>query len=257
MTPLAVAHQAPLSLGFSRQEYWNGLPFPSLGDLPNPGIEPVSPALAGRFFFNHWTTREAKMKSFSMDYFVQGFTQYNALEIHSNDEFLWSFVCLSNLLLISCLQFGAVKNRFVVNILGQAFGCSFLLGGMSGSKSRCLCYWVLTGVSTWSNDISNHIWVLPLGQIWLDVSRKVTHTPCLQRAYSFLRGTGMHTWPLKWQRVGDFLVIQWLSSQHRGSSSILGQGTKIPHTATMGASLVAQTIKSLPLMQETRVQSLL
>ena len=44
------AHQAPLSMGFSRQEYWNGLPFPSLGDLPNPGIEPVSPALAGRFF---------------------------------------------------------------------------------------------------------------------------------------------------------------------------------------------------------------
>ena len=40
-----VAHQAPLSMGFSRQEYWNGLPFPSPGDLPNPGIEPGSPAL--------------------------------------------------------------------------------------------------------------------------------------------------------------------------------------------------------------------
>ena len=40
-----VAHQAPLSLGFSRQEYWSGLPFPSPGDLPNPGIEPGSPAL--------------------------------------------------------------------------------------------------------------------------------------------------------------------------------------------------------------------
>ena len=39
-----VAHQAPLSLGFSRQEYWSGLPFPSPGDLPNPGIEPRSPA---------------------------------------------------------------------------------------------------------------------------------------------------------------------------------------------------------------------
>ena len=44
------AHQAPLSLGFSRQEYWAGLPFPSPGDLPHPGIEPVSPALAGIFF---------------------------------------------------------------------------------------------------------------------------------------------------------------------------------------------------------------
>ena len=40
-----VARQAPLSMGFSRQEYWIGLPFPSPGDLPNPGIEPGSPAL--------------------------------------------------------------------------------------------------------------------------------------------------------------------------------------------------------------------
>ena len=40
-----VAHQAPPTMGFSRQEYWSGLPFPSPGDLPNPGIEPRSPAL--------------------------------------------------------------------------------------------------------------------------------------------------------------------------------------------------------------------
>ena len=40
-----VAYQAPLSMGFSRQEYWSGLPFPFPGDLPNPGIEPKSPAL--------------------------------------------------------------------------------------------------------------------------------------------------------------------------------------------------------------------
>ena len=44
-TPWTVARQAPLSMGFSRQEYWSGLPFPSPGDLPNPGIEPRSPAL--------------------------------------------------------------------------------------------------------------------------------------------------------------------------------------------------------------------
>ena len=44
------ARQAPLSMGFSRQEYWSGLPFPSPGDLPNPGIESKSPALAGGFF---------------------------------------------------------------------------------------------------------------------------------------------------------------------------------------------------------------
>ena len=44
-TPWTIALQAPLSMGFSRQQYWSGLPFPSPGDLPNPGIEPRSPAL--------------------------------------------------------------------------------------------------------------------------------------------------------------------------------------------------------------------
>ena len=51
--PWTVACQAPLSMEFSRQEYWNGLPFPIPGDSPNPRIElasPVSPALAGEFF---------------------------------------------------------------------------------------------------------------------------------------------------------------------------------------------------------------
>ena len=53
VTSWTVAHQAPLSVGFSRQEYWNGLPCPPPGYLPDPGIEPVSltsPALAGGFF---------------------------------------------------------------------------------------------------------------------------------------------------------------------------------------------------------------
>ena len=44
-TPWTVAHQAPPSIWFSRQEYWSGLPFPSAGDLPNPGITPRSPTL--------------------------------------------------------------------------------------------------------------------------------------------------------------------------------------------------------------------
>ena len=53
MTPWIVAHQAPLYMEFSKQEYWSGLPFPTPGDIPDPRIEPVylaSPALAGRFF---------------------------------------------------------------------------------------------------------------------------------------------------------------------------------------------------------------
>ena len=52
VTPWTVAHQAPPSMGFSRQGYWSGVPFPTSGDLPDPGTEPVSlvsPALAGGF----------------------------------------------------------------------------------------------------------------------------------------------------------------------------------------------------------------
>ena len=61
--PWTVACQAPLPMGFSRQEYWSGLPFPPPGDLPNPGTEPVSPVLAGRFSTTeplgkpHWLCR--------------------------------------------------------------------------------------------------------------------------------------------------------------------------------------------------------
>ena len=56
-TPWTVAHQASLSMGFSRQEYWSGLSFPSPGDLPNPGIQTQVSRIAGRRF-NLWATRE-------------------------------------------------------------------------------------------------------------------------------------------------------------------------------------------------------
>ena len=51
VTPWIVACQAPLFTGFSKQEYWSGLPFPSPGDHPDPGIEPRSACVAGRFLF--------------------------------------------------------------------------------------------------------------------------------------------------------------------------------------------------------------
>ena len=51
-TPCTVTHQAPPTMGFSRQEYWSGLPFPSPVDLPDPMIKLMSPALASRFFTN-------------------------------------------------------------------------------------------------------------------------------------------------------------------------------------------------------------
>ena len=57
-TPWTVAYQLPLSMGFPWEEYWSGLPFPSLEDLPDPGIKPTSlmaPALAGMFFITSAT----------------------------------------------------------------------------------------------------------------------------------------------------------------------------------------------------------
>ena len=66
--PWTVAHQAPLSMGFSRQEYWSGLPRPPPGDLPDPGTEPVSlksPALVGGFFTAS-TTRPQISKTFTL-----------------------------------------------------------------------------------------------------------------------------------------------------------------------------------------------
>ena len=61
--PWTVVHQAPLSMGSSRQEYWSGLPFPPPGDLPNPGINPVSLAsseLAGGFFITKLSGKPRK-----------------------------------------------------------------------------------------------------------------------------------------------------------------------------------------------------
>ena len=58
---MTVACQAPLSMGFPRQEYWSRLPFPSPGDLPDPGIKPLSPALAGGFFITEPPGKPAKI----------------------------------------------------------------------------------------------------------------------------------------------------------------------------------------------------
>ena len=59
VSPWTAALQDPLSMEFSKQEYWSGLPFPPPGNLPNPGIEPASPSLAGKFF----TTESLDRKS--------------------------------------------------------------------------------------------------------------------------------------------------------------------------------------------------
>ena len=68
-----VAHQAPLSMGFSRQEYWSGLSYPPPGDLPNPGIKPaslMSPALAGGFFTTRATWEAPQLSGVKLCFWI-------------------------------------------------------------------------------------------------------------------------------------------------------------------------------------------
>ena len=92
MTPWTVARQFPLSMGFSRQEYWSGLPFPPSGDLPDPGIKrvtPVSLVLAGRFFTTappillQWCPRQLRFQPHILNSWK---AQHKTMRIH-NDNF--------------------------------------------------------------------------------------------------------------------------------------------------------------------------
>ena len=110
VTPWTVAHQAPLSMGFSRQEYWSELPCPPPGDLPNPEIEPtslISPALAGGFF-----TTWVKPHCIYMCYITHTYT-YIAISVPylhlSRESQLWClFFCKIFFLLIFILNFMGV-----------------------------------------------------------------------------------------------------------------------------------------------------
>ena len=98
-TPWTVACQAPLSMGFSRQRYWNGLPFPTPGDLPDPGMEPVSLrslALAGGFFTAS-TTWEAHCRTHWLHSWV--FTQENWVPCAYKKHIIW--MCLAVFVIIA------------------------------------------------------------------------------------------------------------------------------------------------------------
>ena len=119
-SPWTVAHRAPLSMGFPRREYWSGLPFPSPGDLPHPGIEPVSPVSCNhRQILYRCITRETpltgamiklKIKHITRGYllpsenwFKLGSKQALPLHFSLSSLFSWSFsslpmLCLSVLL---------------------------------------------------------------------------------------------------------------------------------------------------------------
>ena len=87
-TPWTVAHPASPSMGFSRQEYWSGLPFPSPGDLPNPGIEPGSPALEADAL-----TSEPPGKKLRLNEVIEVVKQNEESQKEKNKYHLTSLIC--------------------------------------------------------------------------------------------------------------------------------------------------------------------
>jgi len=111
-TSWTVAHQALLSMGFPRQEYWSGLPFPSLGDLPDSGIKPRSPTLVGRFFTTEPPGKPVNSYTLSVPivvmYRVLG---ENAHSMHRSSVLFLHLLCESKI--ISQLK-NEIKQRRVV-----------------------------------------------------------------------------------------------------------------------------------------------
>ena len=95
-TPRTIAQQAPLSMGFSKQEYWSALPCPPPGDLPNPGIKPVSlmsPALAGSFF----TTSTIYVQKKTGGKCIQTLTPLVIINGGIKNTFMFSSYCVSSI----------------------------------------------------------------------------------------------------------------------------------------------------------------
>ena len=119
MTQWTVAHQPPLSIGVSMQEYWSGLPYPPPGNLPDPGIKPVSlmsPVLAGRFFTTS-TTWEAPRKTCSD-------LHWSLLNMDTPKLKFWSgFLPQTGRQLGKCLEYYSGNSE----ILGQKINESFNL----------------------------------------------------------------------------------------------------------------------------------
>ena len=117
--PCTAACQAPLSMEFSRQEYWSGLPFSPAGDLPHPGIKPASPALAGKFFTTE--PSEKPLKNWSkMFLFVM---------------FVFEFKVLMKLVYIPCFYQDSLALTF---LLAQALALPLTVFEFQTSVPLCL-----------------------------------------------------------------------------------------------------------------------
>ena len=127
VTPQAVARQVPLSTGFPRQECWSGFPSPSPGDPPNPGTEPESPALAGKFF----TTEPSRKPRASDTPFLKIYAPINSFITWVN---LWWFMKHSCVILPAGLIY--IKNTQIGHKNYSFFFCNFTRNAYEYHKKR-------------------------------------------------------------------------------------------------------------------------
>ena len=131
--PWTLAHPAPLSMDFPRQEYWSGLPCPPPGDLPDPGIQPASPALAGRFFTTEppgkpskilipilklnmslqIMSRESKEKLFCT---INNKNTFQSMMFYQRLDYLFIHQLENNT--IPLLSYGEVTKEYIAKIIG-------------------------------------------------------------------------------------------------------------------------------------------
>ena len=131
-TPWTVAHQASLSMGFSRQQYWNGLPFPSPGDLSHPGIQPKSPSLARGFFTTeppgkpHCATQDVSFLVCFLNFYFRTFKDFKSILHLLTFSFCPSLCVISSHLVKTMIKQSkmSVKSGFPLN-LGS--GCGFVI----------------------------------------------------------------------------------------------------------------------------------
>ena len=192
-TPCAEACQAPLSVEFSRQEYWSGLPFPPPGVLPDPGIEPASPALAGRFltasatwqvWFGTVSTMamKGKVKSLSrvllcypMDCSLPGFSVHGIFHARVLEWVAISFsrgssrerTWVVSHVVGRCFTLWATREAHHGHGPYQNYGCSQVPGGNGGEPWE----WELSEVvGCWADSIIPSFLLLPVSpphKMWL------------------------------------------------------------------------------------------